>query len=291
MKKTIFLGVFIYLLSSFNVSFAQITSESLIGKWGLVDYNMIPKKVNGKLTDKEVETVGMMQKALKAQPKFMGFTFNTDGTLLVTPKTDDSDQTAFWQLKSKNILSITSGKKKKTEEYSLKLLANGNLEFKALQSKVALPVLTFAKEGSDVNTFKFVKEPTNPAFPFAGKEFEVQGKLVAQDALSGVKTLHYAIQRPEYDDILITSLSLNEANEVQSIVFFHINKEQSNELKFSTVSTDEMLDVVINFNPFLSETIDQSSNEKKENKFDGFLIRKFKTKKDLEDFKKFLKRN
>lgn len=146
MKKSILLGIIAYFLLSFNVSFAQITSESLIGKWGLVNFDMQPKKVNGKLTDKETETVNMMKEMLKSQPKMMSFTFKTDGILVAEPKTDDSDQTALWKLKKNNILSITSGKKKKTEEYSLKLLANGNLEFKALKSKVAIPVMTFEKQ-------------------------------------------------------------------------------------------------------------------------------------------------
>ncbi len=84
----------------------------------------------GKLTPKEMETVDMMKQVLQAQPKFMSFTFKEDGTLLAEPKTEDSDANATWKLKN-NILSITSGKKKKTEEYTLKLLDNGNLELKA----------------------------------------------------------------------------------------------------------------------------------------------------------------
>ncbi len=126
-------------------TFAQITKETLIGKWVLVDFAMIPKKEKGKLTPKEIETVDMMKQVLQSQPKFMSFTFKEDGTLLAEPKTEDSDANATWKLK-KDVLSITSGKKKKTEEYTLVLLKNGNLELKALKSKIALPVMTFEEE-------------------------------------------------------------------------------------------------------------------------------------------------
>jgi|GEM_PF-5045322 len=143
MKELLFVGI-LACLTCYQTAFAQITSHNLVGKWGLVNFDMQPKKANGKLTDKETETVNMMREALKSQPELMSFTFKADGSFLAEPKTDDSDQTATWKLKN-NVLSLTSGKKKKTEEYSLKLLANGNLEFKALKSKVAIPVMTFEK--------------------------------------------------------------------------------------------------------------------------------------------------
>jgi len=144
MKKLIFVGILACLTFS-QTSFAQVTSQNLIGKWRLVDYDMQPKKSNGKLTDKETEIINMMKEGLKSEPELLIFIFETDGSFLAEPVTDDSDQNATWKLKN-NVLSITSGKKKKTEEYNLKLLDDGNLEFKTLKSKVAIPVMTFEKD-------------------------------------------------------------------------------------------------------------------------------------------------
>lgn len=144
MKKTFFLALCMLYFCSMQ-AFAQITKENLIGRWALVDFDMEAKNKKKTLTKQEVETVQMMKQALKAQPKFMAFNFNEDGTFLAEPKTDDSDGNATWKLK-KNIVSLTSGKKKKTEQYTLRLLANGNIEFKAVKSLIAIPVLTFEKD-------------------------------------------------------------------------------------------------------------------------------------------------
>lgn len=288
MKKIIFLGIFAYFILSFNVSFAQITSKDLVGKWILTGYDMVPKKSGGKLTAKEQETITTMRKVLSLKPNFMSFTLYEDGATLLEPNPDNLVST--WQFEG-TTLSVKTGKN--LEQYAVRSLPNGKTEWKALKSKVALPVMTLRKDEveTDVHTFNFVKEPRNPDFRFAGKPFVVEGKLVAENVYDAGKSLYYAIQRPKYDDILLTSLSLNKAGEAESVMFLYINKEQSKELEFSTLSTNEILDVTINFNPFLAETIEQGSAEKKENKFDGVLIRKFKTKKELEDFKKFLKRN
>jgi C-terminal lipocalin-like domain len=144
MKKLLFLSIFFCYLLPVN-TFAQITKETLIGKWVLVDFAMQAKNKNAKLTKQETETAQIMKQVIQAQPKSMTFTFKEDGTLLAEPITEDSDGNATWKLKN-NTLSITSGKKKKTEEYTLSLIDNKNLEFKVLKSKGAIPVMTFEKE-------------------------------------------------------------------------------------------------------------------------------------------------
>jgi hypothetical protein len=160
---------------------------------------------------------------------------------------------------------------------------------KIILSLALLLICVFANAQTSV--FTFVKEPVNSDFPFAGQSFEVEGELVAEHNFDSGKSQFYATQRAEHDDILVTSVSFNVDGEAESVTFFYITKEQSEELEFSTLTNDEMLDVTINFNPIRTETISQINAEKKEYEFDGFLMRSFKTKKELEDFKKFLKRN
>jgi hypothetical protein len=160
---------------------------------------------------------------------------------------------------------------------------------KLILSLALLFICVFANAQTSV--FSFVKEPVNSDFPFAGQSFEVEGKLVAEHNFDSGKSQFYATQRAEHDDILVTSVSLNVDGEAESVTFFYITKEQGKELEFSTLTNDEILDITINFNPLRTETISQTNTEKTEDEFDGFLIRSFKTKKDLENFKKFLKRN
>ncbi len=142
MKKLLVLGVLAcYLLPTW--AFAQITKDNLIGRWNLVDFNMQGKK--GKLTTQEQNTITMMRNALKENPKFMYFVFKADGSFQAQPSTDGSDTTPTWTY-SNDILTITSGKKKKSEQYKLESLNEGKLTFTALKSKVAIPILTFEKE-------------------------------------------------------------------------------------------------------------------------------------------------
>lgn len=147
------------------------------------------------------------------------------------------------------------------------------------------------KEETDLHTFTFTKQPRNPDFRFAGEPFLVEGKLIIENEHSIGKSLYFAIQRAEYNDILLTSLSLNTAGEAESVMFVYISQEQSKDLDFGTLTNNEKLDVFMNYDTFLTETIEQGSAKKVEGKINGMLIGNFKTKKDLEDFKKFLKRN
>ncbi len=113
----------------------------LVGKWGIVDFNFMPKKANGKLTDKEIETVSMMKKTLSANPKFMKFNLNADGTINITP--DQGTGSGTWKL-SKNILTIKTTKKE--EKYEVRLLSDDKVEWKALKSNIAIPIMTLEKD-------------------------------------------------------------------------------------------------------------------------------------------------
>jgi len=147
------------------------------------------------------------------------------------------------------------------------------------------------EEEIDLQIFVFTSEPRNSDFGFAGESFFVEGDLVAEHLYDGGKSLYFAIQRAEQNDILLTSLSLNAAGEAERVMYVFISKEQSTDLEFGVLTTDESLDVSINYDTFLTETIEQDSAKEVEGKINGMLIRNFKTKNDLENFKKFLKRN
>jgi hypothetical protein len=155
---------------------------------------------------------------------------------------------------------------------------------------LCLSLLTMGVYAQD-HTFTFTSQPRNSDFRFASKAFLVEGKLIAENQHTEGKDLFYAIQRAEYDDILISYVSLNSKGEAVKVLFVYINKEQSQDLEFSVLTDHEKLDVSINYDPFLSETIEQDVADKVQGELNGILISKFKSKKDLENFKKFLKRN
>jgi hypothetical protein len=146
-------------------------------------------------------------------------------------------------------------------------------------------------ENIDLQIFTFTTEPRNSDFSLAGESFFVEGDLIAEHLYDGGKSRYYAIQRAEQNDILLTYLSLNAAGEALSLTLVYISEEQSKDLDFGGLTTDEMLDININYDPFRCETTSQDSAEKVESNLNGILIRDFKTKKDIEDFKQFLKRN
>jgi hypothetical protein len=286
MKKTLFVGILACLIFS-QSSFAQITSESLVGQWGLVDYDMAPKKTNGKLTAKEEETVTAMRMALSLKPDLMKFTLNEDGTTLLEPNPDNLVST--WQY-SESVLTLKTGGK--AEQYTVTMLPDNKVEWKALKSKVALPIMTLQKEmETDLHTYTFTNQPRNPDFRFAGKPFLVEGSVVAEYLYDEGKSLYFATKRSEYNDILLTYLSLNTAGEALGVRFVYISEEQSKDLYFGVLTDDESLDISIDFDTFLSETINENVADKVESQISGIFIRQFKTTKELEDFKKFLKRD
>jgi hypothetical protein len=143
MKKIIILGVLAFCLLAANHSFAQISKETLTGKWGIVDFKMIAKNKSGKLTQKEIETVKMMKQEMLKKPKFLIMQLKEDGTGKYGADSPDNNQNLSWELKN-DILSLKTGKQ--TEKYTIRILENGNLEMQALKSKVALPVMTFEKD-------------------------------------------------------------------------------------------------------------------------------------------------
>lgn len=141
MKKLLFLGIIICLAFAQN-SFAQLTTENMVGRWRVVDFNMVPKKANGKLTKNEITTIETMKKALALKPKLMIFTLNTDGSTIIEPKPEKINPT--WSIDN-SIITFKYGRKK-SEQYSIKLLNDGKTEWQALKSKVALPVMIFEKD-------------------------------------------------------------------------------------------------------------------------------------------------
>lgn len=268
-------------------SFAQITSESLLGKWVLLDYDLIPQKSNGKLTKQEEESLTTMRMILSLRPDFMKFTFNEDGTTILEPNPDNVPST--WQSNG-SVLTLKTGKN--AEQYTVTMLPNGKMEWKGFKNKVALPIMTLEKEmETDLHTFTFTTQPRNPDFRFAGKPFLVEGNVIAEYLYDGGKSLYFATQRSEYNDILLTYLSLNTAGEAIGVCFVYISEEQSKDLYFGVLTDEESLDISIDFDTFLSENIEENVADKVESQISGILVRQFKTQNELENFKKFLKRD
>lgn len=152
-------------------------------------------------------------------------------------------------------------------------------------------LLSETEMNTDAQIFVFTKEPLNPNFKFSGESVSIEGKLIAENTYSNGQVLYFAIQREEFNDILITSVSLNLSGEVEHINMLHITEEQSKDLDFGVLTTDEKLDISINFDTFLSVDIDHDNEDVVERKINGILIGNFKTKEALEDFKLFLRRN
>lgn len=152
-------------------------------------------------------------------------------------------------------------------------------------------LLSETEMNADAQTFVFTKEPLNPDFKFAGESFLVEGKLIAENTYSNGQVLYFAIQREEFNDILITSVSLNLSGEAEHINMLYITEEQSKDLDFGVLTTDEKLDISINYDPFLTVNIDHDNEDVVESKLNGILVGNFKTKEALEDFKLFLRRN
>jgi hypothetical protein len=145
---------------------------------------------------------------------------------------------------------------------------------------------------AQTHDFVFTKTAANPNFQYEGQSLIVEGALIAENEnhSNDGKNLYFATQREAFNDILITSLTLNKEGEVEQALFTYINKEQSEDLDFGVLTTDDQLDISINYDPFVTETIAHFLPEKVDGKLDGILIAKFKSKKELEDFKLFIRR-
>jgi lipopolysaccharide assembly outer membrane protein LptD (OstA) len=144
MKTILSVGFLAYFLCAPN-AIAQITTDKLVGTWGLVGFDMKAQNKNGTLTEQESQTVSMMQKALKQQPKFMRLTFSADGSFTSEPDAyKDKAGKPTWELKD-NVVIIKINNKV-VERYNARIAFNGWLELKAVKSKIAIPVMSLEKD-------------------------------------------------------------------------------------------------------------------------------------------------
>lgn len=141
MKKIIFLNILLLSFFAGN-AFGQISNADLIGRWGLVDFELKAKNKSGKLSQKEKNTITTMKDALKMKPKFMHLNFKEDGTFVMEPYSPEIGNNARWEYRD-NILYIKSDKG--TDKHTAKLI-NGKLEFKPIRSRVAIPVMILEKD-------------------------------------------------------------------------------------------------------------------------------------------------
>ncbi len=141
MKKICLLSIFACLLSLQN-TFAQLTNENLIGRWGLVDFEMEAKNKSGKLSEKEKNTIATMKEALKVKPKFMHLTFKEDGTFVTEPYSSEIGNHARWEYKN-DILYIKSDNG--VDKHKARLI-DGKLEFKPIRKRESVAVMILEKE-------------------------------------------------------------------------------------------------------------------------------------------------
>ncbi len=141
MKKIIFLHTILVFFLAFN-AFGQISQADLIGRWGLIDFELEAKNKSGKLSQKEINTIRTMKDALKANPKFMHLTFREDGAFITEPSSPEIGYNARWEYRD-GILYIQSDKG--VDKHTARLI-NGNLEFKPIRSREAIPVMILEKD-------------------------------------------------------------------------------------------------------------------------------------------------
>ena len=141
---------------------------------------------------------------------------------------------------------------------------------------------------AQTRTLSFTKSPLNPSFKYAGESFLVEGIIIADKRNATGREMYFATKREEYQDVLITWISVNKEAEVLKVLFVYITKEQSKHLVFGTLTDQDSLNISILDDTFLAESIAEDSIGKSEIQLNELSISKFKSKEAVEKFKKFL---
>ncbi len=156
-------------------------------------------------------------------------------------------------------------------------------------------VLTFALFCLLVNIsfaqkdFKFTNKPSNEGCVMKGKNFSVEGNLVAEDKHSdGGKSLYFAIKKGE--DALITYVGLNPEQEAKNVSYHFFTKAYLEDVQFGSFGDDLSLSIDNMYSKYKYDEFSEENVQKKTQEINGTMIRTFKTKKELETFKKMLKK-
>jgi len=137
------------------------------------------------------------------------------------------------------------------------------------------------------NTFKFTDKPSNEACAMKGKSFTVEGKLVAERSVGddGTKVLYFANKKAT--DVLITVVVLNPSQEAKSIEYHFLTKEYLEDVELSDFNNEVSVDNM--YTKYKYEAIEEDKVKKSTNQVNGTMIGNFKSKKEMDAFKKMLK--
>lgn len=143
--------------------------------------------------------------------------------------------------------------------------------------------ITFAQ-----NNFKFTTKPANEGCVMKGKDFSVEGNLVAEHTHSdNGKSLYFAIKKDE--EILMTYVELSPSKEAKSVSYHFFTKAYLEDVEFGNFGGELSLSIDNMYSKYKYEEFSEFNVQKKNEEVNGTTVRTFKTKKELEAFKKMLK--
>jgi len=137
------------------------------------------------------------------------------------------------------------------------------------------------------NSFKFTTKPSNEACEMKGKNFNVEGKLVAERSVGddGTKVLYFALRKNE--EVLITNVVLNPAQEAKSVEYHYLSQEYLEDVELSDYNNEVSIDNM--YSQYKYEAFSEDKVKKTVQEINGTMIGSFKNKKEMSAFKKMLK--
>ena len=138
------------------------------------------------------------------------------------------------------------------------------------------------------NTFKFTDKPSNEGCQMKGKSFTVEGNLVAERSVGddGTKVLYFAAKKGS--DVLITNVVLNSSQEAKTVEYHYLTKDYLEDVELSDFKNEVSIDNM--YSKYKYEAFSEQKVKKEIQEVNGTMIGSFKGKKEMDAFKKMLKK-
>ncbi len=151
----------------------------------------------------------------------------------------------------------------------------------------ALLMALLAISGFAQNTFKFTDKPANEGCQAKGKTFKIEGNLVAERSVGddGTKVLYFAAKKES--EVLLTNVVLNPSQEAKTIEYHYFTKDYLEDVELTDMKNEVSIDNM--YSKYKYEAISEFKIKKEMSEVNGTMVGNFKSKKEMEAFKKMLK--
>lgn len=153
---------------------------------------------------------------------------------------------------------------------------------------IVLFICLLAMNSFAQNTFKFTDKPSNEGCQMKGKSFTVEGNLVAERSVGddGTKVLYFAAKKGS--DILIANVVLNPSQEAKTVEYHYLTKDYLEDVELSDFKNEVSIDNM--YSKYKYDEISEFKVKKETQEVNGIMIGNFKNKKEMDAFKKMLKK-